>query len=109
MKREFEKQKINPVELMNSWGWEVDHITFNPNIKESDCGFFRHRRATHDGTLIFTQEMLQNLLLPLANKEKYSKKYPPVDWKLVKDIHYQVGFIKLAMVFGEVDLPVGKT
>ena len=53
-------------------------------------------------------EMLRKLLLPLLTRETHYKVTAPEDWDSVKDIHYTVGRIRHATVFGQVELGCGR-
>lgn len=91
------KEKINPQFLFKQWN--IKHITFNPNLKESDCDFFRRKRQSHDGTVLFTIRMLQDLLLPLVNMEKVNIKSMPDPTRELLRVEYEVGYIKLATTY----------
>ena len=105
--RGFSREKLNPLKLMNEWGWDTKHIKFNPDLKESERDFFRNRRCTHDGTSVFTKQMLQDLLVDLANMKCSSNKNPPDKERQLIGINYELGFIKKAAVFGTVNLLAG--
>jgi hypothetical protein len=101
------REKLNPIRLLEIWGWPADHISFNPSLKESEADFFRARGSSHDGTVYFSTLNLQELLIGLVNKKSFSRKNPPIKGKIVIDIKYQVGFIKLAIVFGKINIAGG--
>ncbi len=106
--RNYNKQKLNPLDWIKSWNCNINHISFNPNLKESDADFYKTSGSAHDGTMIFTRQNIEKLLIDLANKQSSSVKNPPDSKKNWIDIKYEVGFIKLATVFGKVDLPIGR-
>ena len=108
MAKNYQKTKFNPLVLINRLGWKCDHISFNPALKHSEHDFFRIRGSSHDGTFIFTYEILEMLLSDLANMQSFSLKNPPADDKKLIGIKYELGWIKLATVFGTVDLPCGR-
>ena len=83
-----------------------DHITTNPNLTRRNGGQYDIvRTMSHDGTLIFTKELLGKTIENLVNKESYFKE---LDIENAKDISYEVGIISLATVYGMVKLPAGE-
>jgi hypothetical protein len=99
----FHKRVINPIEMMKGFGWPADHITVDDSIKPD---YQIIRNVAHDGTVVFEVELLQNVLINLAQKSSYYKKTPP-DFGKIKDVKYTVTNLRLATVFGNVDLPAG--
>jgi len=82
------------------------YIKTNPSLSRRNRGQYDIvRTSKHDGTLIFTKELLGKTIENLLNKKSYFKKINITD---AKDISYEVGLISLATVFGMVDLPGGK-
>ena len=78
------------------------HIAYDPNV---DYQYRVVRTSTHDGTLIFTQELFQRALFPLAYRQSHFKREaPPVGFAP----EYTVGRIRRAAVYGLVNLPCGK-
>jgi hypothetical protein len=94
-------------EVCKMFGFECpEHITTNPSLTRRNGGQYDIvRTVKHDGTLIFTKELLGKTIENLVNKRSYFKK---LEIENAKDITYEVGLISLATVFGMVDLPVGK-
>jgi hypothetical protein len=79
------------------------HVTYDPALQPQ---YRIRRQTTNDSTLIFLMEMIERALLPLINCETY---YLPM--RLPEEgfvPQYTVGRIKLATVFGMVDLPCGR-
>lgn len=108
MGNKFTKQKINPLELIKTITENtVPHITYDPTLRGSNCDYKIIRSQTSDGTLIFTQDLLLKTLIPVVNKNSYSKLLPPAPDRVVVDVKYTVGPLWLSTVFGTVDLPVG--
>lgn len=103
----YSRQKLNPIELMKSLGWEIKHITFNPGLKQGDADIYIGRGSTHDSTMCFTLENLQRCLIPVANNQTYCKKHT-IDFERLKHIEYEIGYVKIATVFGLVNIPAGR-
>lgn len=107
----FNKKRHNPIELTRAW-WpdaNIDHITYDPNMKNKDRDYWRIEESGGDGTLLFTIKMLQKLLLPLINKTTYYNQTPKELLEKAIDIRYTIGDIKHATVFGMVYLRCSKT
>ena len=104
---DFHRDYINPLDLINSYWSDVDisHIEYDSDLKVKDSDYCRIEQGGHDGTLLFTIELLQKSLLPLLNKSTY---HISVDMDKVKDIKYKIGKIRLSTVFGMVNLRCGR-
>lgn len=104
---EFRKDYYTIDEVCNICGIETPkHITTNPKLSRvNEAQFDIVRQSSHDGTLIFTKELLGRGIYNLVNKTAY---YKGDDMNGVVDIEYEIGLISLATVFGVVDLPAGK-
>lgn len=109
------RNRQNPLELIERFWPNVDkkefeHITFDPDLKitfDSDMGKERYnitRQHVHDGTLIFTAELIQGLLLPLVNMQSYHKLTAPKDWEKVRGMAYTVGYLRHVVIAGEFKL-----
>lgn len=104
----FLKCTHDPLELIKQF-WpeaETDHITYDPNMKKGDWDIIRW--YGHDGTLMFTREMLQEGLINIVNQLSYYKPTEP-DWNKVIGINYVIGPMRHATVFGMVKLRCSKT
>lgn len=78
------------------------HIVFDPELTPQ----YRIRRASsHDGTLLFSMELMQKALTPLFDLSSYYKPMgkPPHGMRP----RYTIGRIKRFSVYGRVKLPVG--
>lgn len=106
---QFSKQLRNPIELIKQWWPEANiaHISYDESMKNSDRDYFRIESCGHDGTLNFTIEMFQKLLVPLVNMQSYHNRNTPEDWSKIERIEYTIGRIKHATVFGTVALRCG--
>jgi len=83
-----------------------DHITVNPKLNRREEGQYDIvRQTTHDGTMLFTRELLGRTIENIINKASHYTANPPN--KKVTDIKYEVGLISLATVYGNVELPAG--
>ncbi len=80
---------------------DLPHVTHNPSLTlhnfdtsdDKENYFITRLSHRHDGTLMFTSQIMQELLLPLLNKTVCS---PDIKEKMEKgdvltDIHYEVG------------------
>ena len=76
------------------------HVRFDPKLEHD---YRRIERARHDGTLLFSIELLQKALSPLFDCTSYYRRNGPCP-----DGHvsvYTVGYIRRAIVFGTIELP----
>ena len=105
----WHREKINPLELIERYWPDAsrDHITYDPDMRKGDYSIIR--QSTHDGTLLFSLELLQNTLLPVVNMSSYIKGDDPVEWDRVVAIRYVVGPLRLVTATGLVTLPASKT
>jgi len=82
------------------------HIKTNKKLSRvNDAQFDIIRQSSHDGTIMFTSELLCGSIENLINKQSF---YKDDNMKEVIDIEYEIGLISLSTVFGEVDLPAGR-
>ncbi len=98
-----EKVFINPSEISNL----PDFVTVNPKLtKETGAQYEIIRSSTHDGTMVFTKELLMSVLSPIVNRVSFFKPEEPTDMSKVR---YEIGLIKLETDFREkVTLPCGE-
>jgi hypothetical protein len=96
-------QKYSPFELCDN---ELPkHIVFDQLVEKQ---YEVIRKSTHDGTLIFTKQVLDEALGALIHKKTYHIPSAPADKSTVKDLNYVIGEVELKSEFGMVDLPVGR-
>lgn len=81
---------------------QVAHIRFDP---AAPFQYQVIRGSTHDGTLLFSQELLYQVLGPLIDKRACYK--PMEQWEGVQDLRYTVGKLRVAIVQGTVHIPAG--
>jgi len=100
----FKKSKLNPIELINNFWPEAstDHIAYDGNLIKGEYDMIRE--CGGDGTMLFTQEMLQKVLIHIVNMDSYFAKSEPKDWSKVKGIYYTVGPVRHVTVFGMIKL-----
>jgi hypothetical protein len=103
--RGFSRHKLNPVEQLQRLDWPSKHVTFDPTLKHGT--YFVRRGTAHDGTLIFSDELIRRALVEIAKRQGYWKGEEP-DWSKLRGIRYRVGWMKVAIVYGMVDLPIGR-
>lgn len=102
----FTRERDDPLEMMRAF-WpdaDLEHITYDSAMLASTRDYWRLAEGTHDGTATFTIRTLQRALLPLVNMESAARN-PPADAIGVK---YTVGPLRLATVFGTVELKIGR-
>lgn len=109
MENSFRKQKHNPIELIKKWWPDADirHIEYDPSLIKGEYEIIR--QSGGDGTMLFTIQMLQEALLPILRMESLFKPKIPENLEKVKAIHYKIGPIKHAQVFGMIYLRCSKT
>lgn len=107
MNRGWHRQKINPVEWLDGRvnGDITPFITFDPNLRGSDRDYWIIRQCSHDGTLLFIQDLIEKTLSPIVSKESCHRDFQPPEGE---DVHYTIGWLKLSTVYGRVDLPIGR-
>jgi hypothetical protein len=103
--RGFSRHKLNPVEQLQRLGWDHEHVTFDPTLKRG--AYYILRESKHDGTVIFSEELLAKALMLITSQDSYWKGDEPY-WPTLKGIRYRVGWMKVAIVYGMVDLPIGR-
>ena len=84
--------------------WTAEpYINFDPGIIPQ----YRIRRAsTHDGTFLFSKELMLKALSPLFSRASYYKPMGEPPAGMVPE--YTIGMIKRFSVFGDVVVPAGK-
>ena len=93
------RERLNPIDLIRYF-WpaaKVDHISFDPNLKGQ---YFRGGQLAHDGTLLFTHQILQETLLPFVNKTTHHKSSVPNGVTEIRDIKYTLGWLRLVSTMG---------
>ena len=103
---DFEKNQYTIDEVCKMCGIEKPkHITMNKKLSRiNNAQYDIIRQSSHDGTALFTLELLVDAVKGLINKESYFKS-DNID--NVFDIEYEIGLISMVSVFGKVDLPCG--
>lgn len=85
--------------------WGIGHISYDSDVVKD---YFIIRQQTHDGTLLFTYDLIFRALMALINKTTY---YKPKGWSedRLASIRYVIGDIRLSHIYKDsVDLPVGR-
>jgi hypothetical protein len=103
----FKKQLYTIEEVCTMFNIDCPkHIKTNPKLSRiNDAQYDIVRQTSHDGTLLFTRELIGKAVENLINKNSYFK---DDNIEGVTDVEYEIGLISLATVFGKVDLPIGK-
>lgn len=101
----MKKELINPVERISAiledngypGGLVLEHVTYDKSLNE-DYDYQIIRSSTHDGTFLFTINLIDETLTPVINKATYCKK-DDVNIDEVKDIRYIIGDLMLKTEF----------
>lgn len=107
----FKKQKHNPIGLAQKLWPEIKeshliHIELDEKLKPHHGQFDIVRQSGHDGTLLFTLQMLQDVLINPINMQSHFKG-DDIDFDKLKSITYKVGMIYHSTVFGRIKLKSG--
>lgn len=85
--------------------WADKYVKYNPNV---DKQYEIIRESRHDGTLIFTKQLILEVMKPVLLQTSY--------WTLmgepqedVKEIHYEIGDIDLESTYNESGFPFSTT
>lgn len=100
----WHRMKVNPVEYLAKRGIVAPHIVFDPSVSPQ---YRIVRQSAHDGTMIFTQELIENTLTPLIAKASFYRPNPPTEAQ-EDAVIYRVGWLWISTVIGMVDLPCGR-
>lgn len=102
---DWTREKIDPIKLMESFGFPHDHVTYDLTLRKGDYSIIRQQ--IHDGTMIFTHDLLRQIVGPVAFKRSFWKNQEKEFDSAAGRVKYVVGPVKLSTVFGKVDLPIG--
>lgn len=97
-------EKINLIDWLKSENVMPENIEYVENLEPE---YRIARRQSHDGTMIFTHDLIGEIANLLLKRESYYKLTEP-DWSKVTDIKYKVGPMEIQSKFGQVNLPCGK-
>ncbi len=105
---DFKRLKRNPIELIESFwpGANHSHITYDESLKMRRGQFDIIRQCGGDGTLTFTLEMLQKVLINPMNMESHCTR-DDVDFDNLIKIKYTIGPIYHSTVYGDIELKCG--
>ena len=79
-----------------------NHISCNPNLNNRNGAQYQIiRESTHDGTGIFTKELIGDVIRNLANKTSYAIGQ---NLQNVVKVEYEVSNISVACVYGNFDI-----
>lgn len=102
----FEKERFSLDDIMKileaKWTGNP-HITYDPSLVPQ---YRIIRQQSHDGTQIFTLDLIRDSMMHLFTMNSYYKPMglPPEDCY----VQYTVGTIRLVTVYGTVDIPAGR-
>jgi len=104
----IDKQYLEIKDVCKMFGTEQPpYIITNPDLKrrkDRPNVYEIILTCKHDGSLIYTQKLLYDLVKRLVCKQACDTR---LDQTGLKDIYYEVGIITLASVYGRYDLPLG--
>ena len=105
-KEEQQRQELlSPNQLVHL----PDFVIVNSLLtKQNGAQYEIIRKSAHDGTLLFTKELLFRVLEPILTRTSFYKLEEPTDMNKVR---YEVGLITLTTTRhadGMVDLPIGR-
>lgn len=104
----FRKDKINPIDFLSvECGLTARHIIFDPATKMNSSQYRIIRQHSHDGSLVFTRDLLVDVMLPLLIMTSCFKQEPPDNGRKLIGVEYTVGYLYMATVFWDIDLPIG--
>ncbi len=106
MDTKFWRERFTLTEVMELFHLHFESepfIRFDPRL---DYQYRIIRTQAHDGTLIFTRELIAKAMLPLFHRASYFKPMgePLADQERI----YTIGNVRLARVYGMVDVPAGR-
>ena len=105
MNKGWHRERINPIDYLKKLGWPTEHVTYDPKMRKGDYSIIR--QTTHDGTLLFTLELLERTLHPLASRTSCHKSQESE--ARPENMRYVVGPLRIATVYGTVKLPCSDT
>lgn len=98
--------KCDHMSFVNKDTGLVIEIYYDPNVEKM---YERRERSTHDGTMLFTHEVLTKTIGVLTRGESYYKPHGVPDIAKIKKIKYTIGDIELKTEYRDkVKLPVGE-
>ncbi len=114
------ENKTNVV-YFNPKEWLINRIVQLNNVKKEDFNIFWInfdkniepeykiiRQSSHDGTLIFTQDLIAEAIEPLLRMTTCYLPTKPKDESKIKEIHYTVGELELKTEYGMVNMKAGR-
>jgi hypothetical protein len=106
---------LNPEEMINELfkfdGFEgkyrLGHIKYDKSLNK-DFDYQIIIELSHDGTVLFTYQVVREALKPLVNRTIYCKKDVSEDIvDSIKDIEYTIGDIKIEKTYGMINSKAG--
>lgn len=106
--KKFHKTILDPLFLIRSkFGVECSFIRYDPGLKRSNSQYCIIRQVSHDGTLMFQNDLLIKTLRNLVERISYHKQNPPDPSRKLVGVNYVVGDLWLSTVYGTVKLGSG--
>ena len=109
------KTILNPVKLIpklfsfeglpEDTSFKLGHIKYDSNVNE-EYDYRLIRSSTHDGTMLFTMQLLGEVLEPIVLQKTYCAKHfsPEEAEEKIKGIKYTIGDIFIENDFGVKDI-----
>ncbi len=102
---DFHKNRFTLEDLMKIFNLEFKDEPFIHYDPKVDWQYQIVREIKHVGTKAFEYDFMLNALMPLLQRNSHYRAEPPKENMLPV---YTVGQIKMATVYGQVDLPIGR-
>lgn len=109
------RERLTPAECLRAMRWAgflkgdgeptlPEWITYDPSLVPQ---YHIRRGSAHDGTALFSVELIAKAFAPLLRRESYFK--PMGDFDPSRELpRYTIGPLRVAAVFGTVDIPAGR-
>lgn len=78
-------------------------ITYDKEIKDSNCDYRIRRQHNHDGTLYFTYGIIDEVLQLVLEGGSYSRAKDSPENKEIDHIQYKIGDMKLMTTWKEIE------
>lgn len=105
--KDYKREKLTLDQAMKCFDAKFisePYIVFDPKV---DYQYRIIRRHAHDGLWMFTDQLLLDCLMLLLQRQSYYKPMGPPD-RSREAPFYTIGYIRRAVVYGDVDLPCGR-
>jgi hypothetical protein len=99
----YDKLRINPIDYIEkNIAIGIDYIQFDEKLTKPEADFYIIRQQSHNGTYLFTRELINEALSGIVNRTSFCKLNMPKEG--IKAVKYTLGSLKIATVFGNIKL-----